>query len=151
MLAHVSGREDEFEKIKFSYEDQQLTLNDEWIDSYVNKAIKVKSQFLNYLPNKYHYKIIFVDRPLDQIMDQYQEMGETRVREGNLPAKLMNQLQSQLDKMNIWLESEPSIELLTLHYNDLLEDPISQSEKIASFLDETLKIDAMSNVILTTN
>jgi predicted AlkP superfamily phosphohydrolase/phosphomutase/tetratricopeptide (TPR) repeat protein len=140
---NISGRADVYEKDSLSNEEEKLNLDRDWLDIAAGKTIRMKSPLLNYLPQKYSYKIVLVDRAIDDIMHTYQQMGETRVKPGTLPVALLNQLQSNIDKVNAWVDAQPLVDIYTIDYDELLSDPKEQLEKLGQFLGKTLDEDNM--------
>ena len=63
--------------------------------------------------------------------------------------KLFNNYLSQLNKLNSWIDAQPNVQILKVEFDDLIENPLEQSEIIADFLGEDLETNSMAKVINT--
>jgi len=60
---------------------------------------------------------------------------------------LFTAFRKQQEKIDAWIESQPQVDLLKVHYKDIIEDPISQAERINNFLGKELSIEEMASVV----
>lgn len=140
----ISGNED---ALKALDGNNRLVLDKEWLDDAAGMAIKVKAPLLNYLPMKYSYKVIMMDREITDVISSQQRVQGKKVKEDVLPMKLYNELQSQLDKVNTWMSSQPQIEVITVNYDELLQNGHQEIDKVISFLGTSLDSEKMSETI----
>jgi len=121
-----------------------------WLLSAQGKAVKVISALLCYLPGDYNYKVIFMERDLDEILTSQKRMLERSKTEETKPigdAQLREEYQEHLTTIKSWLESQDWIILLTISYNQVLQDPVAAFEKVDAFLDSRLDVEAMVRIV----
>jgi broad-specificity NMP kinase len=132
----------ELEKVK------QLDRNTSWLDSAEEKAVKIISALLKHLPTDRQYKVIFMERDIDEILASQKKMMERRGEEqGKVPDEVMARLfQKHLKETKEWLRAN-SIETLYVNYNDVLEEPLPNLSKVNDFLSKDLDVENMVGVV----
>lgn len=130
----------EWERIK------QLPKNPALIAEAEGKVVKVISQLLLSLPLTHEYKIIFMQRPLSEVMKSQEEMLKRRgTADPSIdPAAITRAFQTHLYEVNTWLNGKPNVAVLRVHYRSLLNEGNAAAEKIAAFLNLSLNIEAMT-------
>jgi hypothetical protein len=119
-----------------------------WLSEARGKAVKVISFLLRDLPATNHYKVIFMRRPLSEVLASQRKMLERRGESDATSDETMFQLwQSHLSKVESLLERSPHLEHLDLHYADVVEDALTQAHRIREFLDLPLDAEAMANAV----
>ena len=113
------------------------------------KAVKVISQLLFALPAGRDYRIIFMQRPLAEVVASQAEMIRRRGTTGAAlaPAALMAGLGAHLNQVNAWLKGKANISVHRVMHGDVLSEPLRISESIQQFLECTLDVAAMSRQI----
>src|SRR5215212_9424668 len=124
----------EFETVR-----QMSKGNVSWLANSGGKAVKVISALLEYLPANYSYKIIFLERDVQEILASQRKMLLNR-REEKMgdETEIRAQIQKHLSAMKPWLVRQPNIEVLFVNYNTLLRNPEPLCEQITEFLDRPL-------------
>ena len=121
----------EFETVR-----QMSAGNVDWLAEADGKAVKVISALLEYLPSKYSYKIIFLERDIHEILASQRKMLLNRnEKEMGNEAEIEAQIQKHLSAMKPWLVRQPNIEVLYVNYNALMTEPEPVCEQIAEFLE----------------
>jgi hypothetical protein len=134
----------EFERVKM------LKAGDfDWLSDARGKVVKVISALLEYLPNQYQYKIIFMRRNMDEVLSSQRQM---LVRDGKQDdhvsdAKLAELYENHLKQIETWLEQQPNMSTLFISYNQTLRDPEPNLERIIQFLGRNIDIKAMLQVV----
>jgi hypothetical protein len=115
------------------------------------KVVKVISQLLFALPTGRDYRIIFIQRPLAEVVASQAEMIRRRGTTGAAltPAALMAGLGAHLNQVNAWLRDKANISVHRVEHHDVLREPLRISESIQQFLDFPLDVVAMSRQIDT--
>lgn len=137
----------EWEEVKQLPRRPEL-LDDPQLDG---QAIKVISMLLPSLPRRHHYKIIFMNRPLDEVATSQhrmiQQRGETAPRTS--VEDMGQQLQEHRDKVHQWLAQQGHCEVLMVDYPELIAHPEEQARRVAEFLGPTLLpcADRMAHVV----
>ena len=133
----------EFERIK------QLKDGDSaWVEQACGKVLKVISALLEHLPDQYHYKIIFMERDLLEVLASQRKMLERRGKPANADddAMFVNLYTKHLMKVKYWLSEKRNIDVVYISYNDLLRNPKKYAEDIARFIDVPLNAQEMARV-----
>lgn len=131
----------EYEPVMGLYKDNS------WLSEGQNKAVKIVAPLLKYLDSNYRYKIIFMNRDLNEVIQSQQKMlGK---KEDDFPIHLYNQYVTLLSNVDIWKRKEPGVEMLFVDYHDVLNKPEETTEKIEKFIGLPLDKEAMASVIDT--
>lgn len=132
----------EFEKVKKIHTDAS------WIHQSEGKAVKVVSSLLENLPPEHEYRVIFMERNIDEVLASQRKMMERRGKQDDLPDELMSQIFEQhLGEVRNWLASQPNIETLYVSYNETLKTPQPTVDAVNSFLGGGLDTDGMPRVV----
>lgn len=108
-------------------------LDEEGLDA---KAIKVISMLIHCLPKHHDYKVIFMMRPIEQIVASQRHMIARLGSEGSnvTTDKLQYQLETHRSDVLEWLDAAENIDLLKVDFTDLIADPDASSEPLVKFL-----------------
>ncbi|MBZ5719363.1 MAG: sulfotransferase [Acidobacteriia bacterium] len=133
----------EWERIK------QLPKEPALIAEAEGKVVKVISQLLLSLPADHEYRVIFMQRPLPEVMASQDEMLRRR---GTYDPKVdtsavISAFRDHLYEVHVRLNSQPNVKVLRLPYHDVLREPKATAEKIAQFLGVVLNTDAMAGQV----
>jgi hypothetical protein len=120
-----------------------------WVADARGKAVKVISALLKYLPADFQYQIIYIRRNMPEILASQRKM---LIRRGEDPDKMDDEQMAALFAKHVaqvekWLEEQPNLAVLYVHYSDILADPQSQVTRINEFLGGQLDIMQMARVI----
>jgi len=120
-----------------------------WIKNVKGKAIKIVSPLLEYLPTNYNYKIIFMDRDLDEIVQSQEKMllmngvGNSQIE----PEVIKEIFIKDLKQAWSWIRELSHSESLEISHSKLLKKPESELEKIKGFLNIKVDLENMLKVI----
>ena len=134
----------EFERVK------QLPKGDTaWLAEAEGKAVKVISALLEHLPPTYHYKVIFMNRNMQEVLASQRKM---LIRRGEDPNKVSEEelarlFQKHLRKVKNWLRGQPNMEVLEIDYNAMIANPLPYVQRINAFLGGWLNEEAMIQVV----
>jgi RNase adaptor protein for sRNA GlmZ degradation len=118
----------EFERVKKIKEDVS------WLPATRGKAFKMVSQLLYELPPTETYRVIFMERDLDEMI-RSQEKMLARLGKPAAPAEAIKQhFTRHLEKLRAWLAEQGNFEVLYVRYKEVVEDPREQAERISAFL-----------------
>jgi hypothetical protein len=119
-----------------------------WIGAAQNKAIKVVSSLLKDLPNNYKYDVIFMNRSLEEVIASQNKMIARRGEVSGTDDLQLRQLYEQhLRSIKAWLRSQANFRLLEVSYNDVIEHPGIQAERVNTFLGSCLDVANMSGAV----
>jgi hypothetical protein len=124
---------------------KQLPKDPSLINEAEGKVVKVISQLLLSLPTKHDYRVIFMQRPLPEVMASQDEMLRRRgTYDGSIDnSAIVNAFRDHLYKVHSWLSSQANIAVMRLPYHDVLNQAKESCEKIQEFLGVPLNVDAM--------
>jgi hypothetical protein len=123
--------------------------DNQWLEAASGKTVKIISALIKYLPEHYSYKIIFMSRNINEVLKSQRRMLERDGKSGDdVDDQIMaNLFHQHLDDVSEWLKTQKNIQVLRIHYNDILKEPESHVEKIDIFLGIDLDKEAMMRVV----
>ena len=101
------------------------------------RAIKVVSTLLKHLPTDRHYKVIFMQRNIDEVLASQAVMLKNlqqAVSSGDNDNKLKALYIKHLSTVAKWLNNSAHTTVLNVNYADVLADPIAHIHAIARFV-----------------
>ncbi len=135
----------EFERVK------KLPTGDTgWLRQARGKAVKVISALLTYLPEKYAYRVIFLERNMAEILASQERMLKRngKDREETPDDMIMQAHYAQhLDEVKSFLSQSSHLKTCFASYNEILRQPREVFAAIADFLDDRVDVDAMVQMI----
>jgi len=133
----------EWERIK------QLPKDPTLINEAEGKVVKVISQLLFSLPAGRDYRVIFMQRPLPEVMASQDEMLRRRgTFDGSIDnSAIVNAFRDHLYKVHSFLSSQSHMAVMRLPYHDVLNQPKETSQKIQEFLGIPLDLEAMTQQV----
>jgi hypothetical protein len=119
----------------------------DWLANADHKLVKVISALLEHLPPEHHYKILFMERQIPEILASQRKMLARRNETSKVSDDEMEaQFREHLKAIKYWLARQPNMEVLYVDYNRMMADPDQYLQKIASFIDLPLDLDKMRSV-----
>jgi hypothetical protein len=134
----------EFERVK------QMDKGDTaWMAQAQGKVVKVISALLKHLPAGYNYQVIFLRRHMSEILASQRKM---LINRGEDPDKMDDAQMTMLFENHVrqvesWLAQQPNIEVLYVHYSDVMADPLTAINSMGRFLGRDLDVRAMAEVV----
>lgn len=129
----------EWERIK------QLPNNPELIGEAEGKVVKIISKLLLSLPTGHEYRIVFLQRPLSEVIASQDQMLKRRgtYKDGVDAAIISAAFEKHLRDVNAWFEGKPYVKVFLVPYHEVLNNPRKIAEQLAEFLEVKLNADAM--------
>jgi len=121
-----------------------------WLPEADGKAVKIIAQLLPYLPPKPHrFRIIFMERNLDEVVASQARMLENRGKKGaRLPeGKLKQAYAAQIAGLKRLLGQHQGVMTLWLDHTQVLADPNKIARRVALFLNRELDTAALAAVV----
>ncbi|HVN18134.1 MAG TPA: sulfotransferase domain-containing protein [Dongiaceae bacterium] len=133
----------EWERIK------QLPRDPHCIAEAEGKAVKVISQLLLSLPSGFEYCVIFLQRPLAEVLSSQDEMLRNRgsFSPNSDQRVIAAGFEKHLKQVESWLDSTNGVVSTRVHYHDLLREPRVVAQRLAKFLAYPLDVEAMANQV----
>ena len=113
------------------------------------KVVKVISRLLLSLPPGHDYRVIFMQRPLPEVLASQDQMMRRRgtYREGGNAEAMASAFEKHLREVYGWLEGKPYVRSLPVSYHDALQEPKETGRKIVEFLGVPLRVEAMTQQV----
>ncbi|MFO8036364.1 MAG: sulfotransferase domain-containing protein [Anaerolineales bacterium] len=123
--------------------------NHAWLSDAVGKAVKIIAPLLPYLPDAYQYKVVFMNRNMEEILSSQRKMLQRRGEgpQGVEEEKMKDIFEKNLDSVFQFMNANDNVSYIICDYNDILRDPTEDIEKIRRFLDLESDIDGMVDVV----
>ncbi len=106
------------------------------------KAVKIVSALLPSLPPRHRYRIVFMRRPIGEIVASQARM---LARRGERPAASADDLaamqEAHLDRLLARLRKNPRVALLEVDYPELVRNPLPGLERLRGFLGTDFRAD----------
>jgi hypothetical protein len=133
----------EYEPVKHLQKDRA------WLGQCRGKALKVVSNLLPYLPGEYDYKVIFMLRPISQVLASQKKMllGQGLAYDRGQEPRLAAKFKDHLYDIRLWLAKTANFNTLFLKYPQVVANPSGHAALIRDFLGLELDISAMSAAV----
>jgi hypothetical protein len=133
----------EFEKVKRIREDAS------WLPDTRGKAVKMVSQLLYDLPPGERYRIIFMERDLDEMLLSQEKMLQRLGRPAAPREEMKRSYTLHLKRLQAWLRQQQSMEVLHVSYSELVEEPETQARRVSEFLGGKANVERMATAVDT--
>jgi hypothetical protein len=132
----------EFEPVK------QLTQgNGQWLEDARGKAVKIISALLEHLPTRFHYKVIFMERSLQEVLASQKKMLINRSEESSISDEEMEEkLKKHVADVKYWIARQPNIDVLYVDYGKMISSPAGDCTRIAEFIGVPVSVEKMLSV-----
>jgi hypothetical protein len=110
----------------------KLKGNPDYVFNFEDRVLKVIAYGLQFLPPG-NYKLIYVDRNIEEILDSMEEMMRAKDEERNDTKKAFIKLNN---KTKADIKERKDMQVLFVNYNEILSSPKKQLEEIHRFLEE---------------
>jgi hypothetical protein len=131
----------EFEQVK------KIKRDASWLPATRGKAFKMVSQLLYDLPSGERYRIIFMERDLDEMLRSQEKMLERLGRSAAPREEMRRAYTLHLERLHAWLRQQPNMAILCVNYNDLVERPEEQAERVGAFLGGRIHVEGMVRAV----
>jgi hypothetical protein len=131
----------EFERVK------QVKTDATWLPDVRGKVVKMVSQLLYDLPATEKYKVLFMERDLDEVLASQEKM---LVRLGRPTAprdQIGRAFTLHLTKLGNWLKEQTHLDVLRVAYADIVAHPEREAARVNEFLGGRLNLDAAIRAI----
>jgi len=119
-----------------------------WIAAAQGKVIKIISSLLKELPSDYRYNVIFMNRNLDEVIASQNKMIARRgEKAGTSDAEIRQLYEQHLRSIKAWLVKQPNFRLLEVSYNETMQNPATQAERVKAFIGIPLDTERMAHAV----
>jgi hypothetical protein len=148
---HLRTADDDNPVGYFELEEVKKLFNGEhsWLARSNGKAVKVISTLLPYLPDGYHYRIIFMRRAIEEVLASQRKM---LINRGENPDKVSDDQMAEMFERNLqqserWINSQANTTRIDIDYRQLINNPGPLVAEINKFLGGGLDENKMLGVI----
>jgi hypothetical protein len=132
----------EYEPVKSLYNDNS------WLVKAEGKAIKIVSPLLKTITPEFNYKVIFMERKIEEILASQEKMMKRRNEIQKIDNKTMEGIyRKHLREIKKWLAEQHYIETVYIDYNKAVEGPIQWVEKIVYFLELSENAETLAQAV----
>lgn len=133
----------EFEVVKKIREDAS------WLDGSGGKVFKMVSMLLYDLPSAKNYKVIFMQRELNEMLASQKKMlernGKSVVNYDN--GEMRRLYGNHLLDIAKWVTNQSNMDVLYVNYNDTVQSPEETARRVNHFLGDSLNVAEMLRVV----
>jgi hypothetical protein len=135
----------EYERVK----ELDKGLDQSWLRAARGKAIKIISFLLRDLPDTNNYRVIFMQRAMDELIAAQNKMLAARGEpvDPALDGRIALKYEDHLRDVRHLLAHRSCFAALELDYGDVVAHPLQQAERIAGFLGGDLDATKMAAAI----
>lgn len=136
----------EFERVKSLDKDVDST----WLADATGCAIKIITALLVHLPPDYNYRVILMQRNLQEVLTSQEKMLRNQKSQEGAPTsvQLAALYTKHLQNVTKWLNQQPHFEMMEVNYNHLIRnDTDAPLQAISQFLRISLDVGKMQAVI----
>ena len=107
-----------------------------WLAAAEGRVVKVIATLLPHLPPSHRYRVIFMRRPMTEVLASQRQM---LIRRGHDPDEIpdgdmAHLFQKHLHRVDAWIAAQPHIARLDVEYRDLMARPVEFAARINRFL-----------------
>ena len=134
---------------------RQLLQNNAWIHEALGRGAKVVAPLLSHLAPKYEYRVIYMERDLDEIVRSQSRMLERLGKSGanRPPEDMKRMLKNQDIQARSLMIQHPKMASLIVSHRQAMDDPGAVVKAVLQFIDPTQsfqpKLGAMASAVKT--
>lgn len=113
------------------------------------KVVKIISALLAQLPDTHQYRVVFMIRPLEEVVASQNRMLERLGKEvPRTPARaVVAAFEKHLREVDGWLANKPCFSVLRVEHSAVLVRPREESVRVAEFIGTPLNVDEMARQV----
>lgn len=128
----------------------RLSRDKKWLSEVKNKAVKIISHLLFQLPARFNYKIVFMLRDIDEIVNSQSEMlkrADKKKKAEAFPFSLATQYAKNQSKILKWAQHNANVNIMFVNYKDVISNPAKEAERVAEFLGTPFDTQKMAQAV----
>ena len=119
-----------------------------WLRDVRGRAIKIISFLLRELPDVYNYRVLFMHRPIEEIMASQRAMLQDRPAADAIPDdRIALGYQRHLEEVGALLRRRVCFEVLDVKYATVLAEPAAAARAMNEFFGGALNVTGMTAVV----
>jgi hypothetical protein len=127
---------------------KRIARENDWVPQCEGHAVKIVAQLIPYLPQRLNYRVIFMDRSIDEILESQRKMlARLETRGGDIESDRLAAVFKRHVQFAFKVLKQHGVPVLTVSYAEAIADPTSLAERVAEFLGGDLDARAMAAAI----
>jgi hypothetical protein len=120
-----------------------------WLANARGKAVKIVTPLLQHLPDSYNYRVILMQRPLEEVVTSQNVMlARAGEADSDVPdSAVVAQYEKFTRGKQALIARRACFETLTVRYGDVIADPRAQAARVDRFVGGGLAIDRMAAAV----
>ena len=120
-----------------------------WVAEAVGRSVKVIHALVTALPADREYRLIWMQRPLGEVIASQRAMLARRGAGEDVlaPERLAEIFRAQVQEAERWVAAQPGFTSLAIDYHAVLDDPRAAAQSVDRFLGGGLDCQAMAGVV----
>lgn len=150
LIDHIRKPDEDNPKGYYEFEPVKKTKEDaSWLKDASGKVVKMVYRLLYDLPADYQYRVIFTQRDLKEVLASQTKMLQRSGKSGGgiSDEQMEGLFTTELAKCEKWLSEQANFRVLYVNHRDMINNGLTQVQKINDFLDGGLDVDSMAAVV----
>jgi hypothetical protein len=126
---------------------KKIKTDKSWLPATRGKAFKMVSLLLFDLPADERYRIVFMERNLDEMLTSQDKMLERLGRTAAPSSEMKRSYTLHLERVRSWLSQQAHIQVCYVNYAHLMERPEEQARRVSEFLGGKADADRMAKTV----
>lgn len=110
-------------------------------------AIKVVAPLLRFLPANRNYRVVWLERPLLEVIISQEKMKGNTNAVQNFPFQLAVQLEEEQMRLQKWLNQQANVRWQAFSYHEILSNPTNEIKRLAGFLERPLNEEKAASAV----
>lgn len=127
---------------------KNLHNNSKWMGLADHKLVKIVAPIIRHLPLNYSYKIVFVERSINEVVNSQMKMLNRMGNEDSDISEIKHSLKKTLDSTKMWLENRTNVDLLYIRHSEILNDPLRAADTLNTFFNNKLDQKKMAACVM---
>jgi len=135
----------EYERVKSLEKDPDRS----WVRNARGRALKVISFLMRHLPDDNAYRIVYLRRHLDEVVQSQDKMLDRlgNTAPGGDLAAMKEAYRNDIVAARLLARKRPNMELIEIHYADTIAEPLAAAQAVNAFLGGNLDEPAMAEAV----
>lgn len=113
---------------------KNLAKNKDWLPQANGRAVKVIAQLIPHLPLNYRYRVIFIEREMEEILSSQQKMLGRLGKKVQPDSNLGKSFETSVRRVKEWIADQRNIDVLYVNYAEVIENPTFEANRVNDFL-----------------
>jgi Sulfotransferase domain len=150
VIDHIRTADTDNPRGYYEYEQvKKIKADTTWLPATRGKAFKMVSQLLYDLPPSEKYRIIFMDRDMDEMLLSQEKMLQRLGRQVAPREPMKHAYKMHLERLHDWLGKQLNLVVMRISYNDLVEQPEEKAKIVREFLRGKVTVEGMITAVDT--